>query len=124
MSLWLRRRDKDGTVHHIAIPFAPLVLVAVLGMSLALIVPFLRSFRSAVVQSPAHALTVIVSILVVACAMIATAKISVIRSGQVVSYGPRLMSRRIRLLYVFGYVVLAIGAALALLFLSFAYSLH
>ena len=32
MSLWFRTRDKDGTVHHVSIPFEPLSFIALIGI--------------------------------------------------------------------------------------------
>jgi uncharacterized membrane protein YgdD (TMEM256/DUF423 family) len=124
MSLWFRRRDKDGRVHQFSVPFEPLALIAVAGISLALILPFLQSFRSAVAESPTYTLTAIVVTLAVGFAMFATAKLSVVRSGPVFSFGTRFMSGKMKVLYLSGYVLLAVGTSLGLLFAFIAHSLR
>jgi hypothetical protein len=46
MSLWLQRKDKDGKTYMYAVPFAPMVVVAFLGVLLALLVPILHAVRA------------------------------------------------------------------------------
>ncbi len=116
MSLWFRIRDKDGSVHHVSIPFEPLLFVALVGISVAILLPFLQMFRAAVVTSPVSTSIACASLLMVGFAFFALAKVSVIRAGHLVSFGPRKMSRMMRSLYYVGYVLLAVGTVTVLLF--------
>ena len=45
-------------------------------------------------------------------------KLSVIRTGQVISFGSGLMNRQYRLLYRFGYALMTIGTVLSLLYIQ------
>ena len=116
MSLWFRTRDKDGTVHHVSIPFEPLAFIALVGIIVALMFPLLHMFRTAVVASPVYISVVIACILLVGATLFVFAKMSVIRAGRLVSFGPRLMSPTMRFFYIIGYVLLVIGTVGALLF--------
>jgi hypothetical protein len=46
MSLWLKRKDKTGRTHIYAVPFAPTVIFAVIGILIALLIPLLQFIRS------------------------------------------------------------------------------
>ena len=122
MSLWFRTRDKDGTVHHISIPFEPLSFVALVSISVAFLLPFLQMFRVAVFTSPVSTSVGCGSILMVGLAFFALAKFSVIGTGRLVSFGPREMSRTMRTFYYVGYILLAIGTIAILLFVAAAAS--
>lgn len=93
MSLWFRTRDQDGTVHYVTVPFDLLVPIVVMGIAVALLLPLLVAFRNAVRTEPVLTSTRCVAILLIGFAMFAVAKISVIRSGHLVSYGPSRMTR-------------------------------
>ena len=116
MSLWFRTRDKNGTVHHVSIPFDPLVYIAFVGIGVALLLPLLQMFRIAVVTSPMSTSVACASILLVGLALFVLAKMSVIRAGRLVSFGPRAMSPRMRVFYIVSYVLLAIGTVAVLIF--------
>jgi hypothetical protein len=120
MSLWFRTRDQDGTVHYVTVPFDPLAPIVVMGIAVALLLPLLVAFRNAVRTEPVLTSTRCVAILLIGFAMFAVAKITVIRAGQFVSYGPSRMKRGMRYLYYLGYVIMSAGAMLVVLFLLVA----
>jgi hypothetical protein len=43
VSLWLKRKDKDGKTHIYAIPFAPLIIIAFIGLLVALLLALLQT---------------------------------------------------------------------------------
>jgi len=45
MSLWFRRKDKDGKTHLYAVPFAPWFLLPIIGISIALLLPIVQAIR-------------------------------------------------------------------------------
>jgi type II secretory pathway component PulF len=48
MSLWIRRKDEDGKTHFFAILFAPwiiLIIMAVIGIFLALLLPIFQAIK-------------------------------------------------------------------------------
>ncbi len=116
MSLWFRIRDKDGTVHLVYEPFAPLAFIGLVGISVALLLPFVQMFRVAVVTSPVFTSIACASILIVGFGLFALSRVSVIRAGRLISIGPRTMSRMMRSFYYVGYVLLLIGTIAVLLF--------
>lgn len=116
MSLWFRTRDKYGTVRHVAVPFDPFVFIAMVGICVALLLPFIQMFRNAVATSPILTASAIASIVLVGAALFASAKMSIILAGRFVSFGARTMSPAMRVFYITGYVLLAIGSAGVLLF--------
>lgn len=122
MSLWFRTRDKDGTVHYISIPFELLSFIALVGIGVALLLPFVQMFRVAVFTSPVSTSVGCGSILMVGLALFALAKFSVIGTGRLVSFGPRKMSRTMRAFYYVGYIWLVIGTTAILLFVAAAAS--
>jgi len=124
MSMWFRRRDADGTVHHISVPFEPMSIILFVGLAVAFTLSLFAAFCNAVVESPASIVVVISALVAMGFAMFSTAKLSVIRTGRLVSFGPWLMTQRMRWLYVTGYVLLLFGASLALLFVLAAHSLQ
>ncbi len=111
MSLWFRKRDKNAAVHLILIPFEPMSWIMLFGLAAAFILPLLFTLRAAVIQSPGWALAGVLAALVLGLAMFTTAKLSVIRTGPLVSFGPGRMSRLMRFFYVAGYVLMAGGVA-------------
>ena len=116
MSLWLRRHDADGNVHHYAIPFDPLGLIALVGVLMGLSLSFVVAFRDVAMHQPDQtALTIGVGL---ACGltMFVIAKLSVIRAGTLVSFGPTQMARSMRLLYIVGYGIMGCAALLTLLY--------
>jgi len=44
MSLWLRRKSKQGRVHHYSVSF-PLTVIAVIGVLMAILFPLLQWLR-------------------------------------------------------------------------------
>jgi len=116
MSLWFRTRDKDGTVHHVLIPFDPLVYIAFVGIGVSLLLSFLQMFRNAVVTSPISTSVACASILLVGFVLFVLSKMSAIRAGRLVSFGPRTMSPRMSVFYIVGYVLLVIGTVAVLMF--------
>jgi hypothetical protein len=46
MSLWFRRKDKKGRTPLYAVPFAPFVLVALVGMVFAMLLPIVQALRA------------------------------------------------------------------------------
>ncbi len=117
MSLWFRYRDKQRTAHYITIPFEPLALIALVGVFVALLVQLLLAYRDATTHSPIAVAAVCAATLAIRLSAITIAKISVMRQGRLVTFGPRLMSLRMRVLYAIGYLILAFGSACTLLFL-------
>ena len=122
MSLWLRTRDENGRGHYVSVPFEPLPFVALVGITVAMLLPFLQMFRAAVTTSPVFTSTAIFSVLFVGGTLFTLAKVSVIRSGRLVTFGPRNMSRMMRWCYYVGYTLLAIGTIAVLLFIASASS--
>ena len=118
MSLRLRRRDTEGNVHHYAIPFDPLALIALVGIVMGLLLPLFFAFRNLVARQPDETAIAIASGLAVGLTMFVTAKWSVIRTGMLVSFGAMRMTRSMRLFYVGGYVTMGCAALLALLFVA------
>lgn len=116
MSVWLRIHDKDGKVHYVSAPFDPLCVVTGIGLGVVLLVSWLVMFRAAVISSPGGTSVACISILVAGLALFVLAKISVIRTGHLVSFGPGRMSRMMRFVYRLGYTLMAVGAIAALLF--------
>jgi hypothetical protein len=47
MSLWLKRKDKEGRTHIYAVPIAPTVIFAMIGILIALLIPVLQFIRRA-----------------------------------------------------------------------------
>jgi hypothetical protein len=45
MSLWINRKDKDGKTHMYAIPFAPTLIIAVIGVLVALLLPAIQALK-------------------------------------------------------------------------------
>ena len=110
MSLWLRTRDDDGNAHHILVPFAPLAVMVLVGMGIAVLLPILQAFRQAVYTWPVTSACLVTGILLVGAMLFVTAKLSVIRAGQLVSVGSGAMSRSMRVFYFSGYTLLVLGA--------------
>ena len=124
MSLWFRTRDKNGTVHYVTVPFEPMISVAVVGIAVAVLLPFLAIFRSAVLTAPLLTSAGCVAILSAGFAMFAVAKTSVIRAGHPVSFGPGSMKRGMRWLCYLGYCAMVAGAVLVTLFVWAASTLR
>lgn len=120
MSLWFPTRDKDGKMHHVLVPFEPLVLVAFVGVAVALLLPLLVAFRNLAIEAPGRMAMAIAGVLLLGFVMFARAKLTMIRSNRFLSVGPRHMSRTMQVLYMAGYALMALGAVLALLFVMLA----
>ena len=118
MSLWLRRRDADGKIHHYAIPFDPLALIGFVGIAVGFSLPIILAFQNLVIRQPDQTVLAIAAGLAIGLATLTIAKSSVIRSGVLTSFGPARMTRSMRLLYIGGYVILGCTAILTLLFLA------
>lgn len=116
MSLSFRRRDRDGNVHHYFIPFDPLAVVALFAVSVGIAFSALFAFRDVVHQSPVMVALTIAFALAVGFGSFAVAKLSVIRGGTLISFGPRLMSAAMRRCYVLGYGTMGCACLLAGLF--------
>ncbi|MEO9593317.1 hypothetical protein [Rhodopirellula bahusiensis] len=116
MSLSFRRRDRDGNVHHYFIPFDPLAVIALVGISMGFALPALFAFRNVVHHSPLNVALAIGFALAVGFGSFAVAKLSVIHGGTLISFGPGLMTTPMRRFYVFGYVVMTCAGLLAALF--------
>ena len=116
MSLWIRRRDADGKLHQYAIPFDPLALIAGVGISIGFLLSFLFAFRNFAETQPLQTAFVLVLMLALGFAMFAAAKLSVMRTGVLFSFGPARMTRSMRHLYFGGYVLIACSALLVLVF--------
>ncbi|TWU41679.1 hypothetical protein Poly51_63930 [Rubripirellula tenax] len=116
MSLSFRRRDRDGNVHHYLIPFDPLAVIALIGISVGFALPALFAFRNVVHHSPVNVALAIGFALAAGFGSFVVAKLSVIRGGTLISFGPRLMPATMRHLYVFGYVTMICAGLLAALF--------
>jgi len=93
-----------------------MILVAAAGV-IALILPLLFAFRDVAGHYPVTIAGFCVAALGLGFIAFAIDKASVIRKGRVVSFGPAAMSRGIRILYIVGYVMLALGASGIVLFL-------
>ena len=115
MSLWIRRRDADGNVHLYAIPFDPLALLTVIGVAIGFLLPFVLAFRNFAAQQPAQTAHTLATALGVGFIMFAIAKMSVIRGGMLVSFGPSRMNRLMRFFYFSGYTIMTCSAFLVLL---------
>ncbi len=118
MSLWFRRRDADGNLHHYAIPFAPLALIAIVGIVVGLSLRLIFAFRDLAERRPVESAMPIAAGLAAGLTMFVIAKWSVIRTGTLVSLGPMRMDRTMRRLYVGGYVTMGCAALLVLLFVT------
>ena len=42
MSLWLKRKEKDGKTYLYAFPFVPLIIITVIGILVALLLSWFR----------------------------------------------------------------------------------
>ncbi len=117
MSLWFRYRDRQGVVHDVSISVMPMMILVAAAGALAVILPLVFAFRDVACHFPIAIAGSCVAAVGSGFIAIAVAKISVIRRGRVVSFGPASMSRGMRALYVGGYVILALGASSVLLLL-------
>lgn len=115
MSLWVRRRDADGKSHQYAIPFDPLVLMGIIGISIGFTLSLVLAFRDFATRQPVQAACLLTFALAIGFAMFATAKLSVIVSGVLFSFGPARMTRSMRRLYFGGYTLIACAAFLAMI---------
>ena len=120
MSLWIRRRDSDGNVHHYLIDFDPLAIIALLAVTIGLSLPLIFAYRDMVLGAPIRVAAAIVSALVIGLCLLTAAKWSVIRTGVLASFGPRPMSRKMRRLYFGGYAVIGCATILAALYVLVA----
>ena len=108
MSIWWRTKDERGTVHYVAIDISYLGLVVVFAVLLAFLLPAI-----AAAQYPALLLSLWCTVL--GFAAFATAKLSVILRGRLVSFGSGPMTSPMKFLYRFGYTGMALGGVLGLL---------
>ena len=46
MSLWLQRKDANGGTHYFAVPCAPLAILAIVGILVALLLPAIQAVRA------------------------------------------------------------------------------
>ena len=46
MSLWLKRKHQDGKTYVYAVPFAPLLLLALFGLLVAVLLPVIQAIRA------------------------------------------------------------------------------
>ena len=79
---------------------------------------FVLAFRDLTLRQPTETAIAIAVTLALGLAMFVTAKWSVIRGGTIVSFGPALMTRPMRRLYVVAYATIGCGSLLAMLFIS------
>lgn len=117
MSFWFRYRDRQGVMHEVSISVMPMMIFVAAAGVLAVILPLLFGFRDVAGHSPVTIAGFCVAALGLGFIAFAVAKVSVIRRGRVVSFGPASMSQRMRALYIVGYVMLALGASGILLLL-------
>ena len=61
MSLWLRRCDADGEAKHYAILFDPLGLIAIVGIAMGVVLPFIFVSRNLALREPVQTAFTIVS---------------------------------------------------------------
>ena len=116
MSLSLRRRDRDGNVHHYFIPFDPMVIIVLVAVSLGFAISAWFTFRGIVHESPLLVVSTIAIMLAIGFTSFAIAKLSVIRRGTLVSFGPNLMSSAMRRCYITGYSIMGCACLLAAFF--------
>ena len=45
MSLWLKRKDKDGRTYIYAVPLAPLVILPLFGVLVAVLLPLIQAIN-------------------------------------------------------------------------------
>jgi len=122
MSLWLRIHDEDGKTHYVSVPFEPLCFVTWVGLGIGLLLPWIHMFRVAVVTSPVPTSLACVSVLIVGWTFFALSKISVMRTGHLVSFGSGGMSPTMQFSYRLGYALMALAAIAVLLFCRLAVS--
>lgn len=121
MSLFFRRRDRDGNVHHYFIPFDPMFIILLVALTLGFAITAGVTFRGIVQRSPRQVVSIIAIMFVIGFTSFAIAKLSIIRRGTLVSFGPDLMSSAMRRCYIAGYAIMGIAALLAMA-VSFATS--
>jgi hypothetical protein len=46
MSLWLQLKGKDSKTHIYAVPLLPLLIVPLIGISIALLLPIIQAIRA------------------------------------------------------------------------------
>ena len=45
MSLWLKRKDKDGKTYLYAVPLAPLVILPLIGVLVGVLLPLIQAIN-------------------------------------------------------------------------------
>lgn len=116
MSLSFRYRDRDGNDCYYFLPFNPLFIIAMMGLAFSFAIHLLVAFRNLVHHSPLSVALAIGAALGIGFGSFAVAKMSVIRSGTLVSIGPRMMSAAMRRCYLVGYMTMVCGGLFAGLF--------
>ena len=112
MSLWTTRRSSEygGNTEITSIPCVELILFgAIFGIPLVLLMA-----ASLAPGPPKAAVAVIYGLLGTGLILFLLAKASVIRRGQLFTFGSRSMSKAMRRCYRLGYVLCGLGIALAL----------
>ena len=51
MSLWLKRKDKDGKTYLLRVPLAPLVILPLFGVLVAVLLPLIQAINARVNES-------------------------------------------------------------------------
>lgn len=118
MSLWIRRREADGRFHHYAIPFSPFAIVIAVGILVGFFLPLILAIRGLVIRNADQTVFIIAASLAIGVAMFVVAKLSVVRSIGLISFGSAKMTRSMRLMYVGGYAAMGFAAALAIFLLA------
>ena len=111
MSWWVFRKDKLGRWNVWLIDVDPLLIVALLGVSIGVSLTWIQW----VVQNPMPAAVVSSEVMLLGYVCLVIAKVSLIRRGIWTSWGSRLMSRNLARLHRAAYGLMLSGGAMLLL---------
>ena len=109
MSIWIYGKNKDGknTVTSISIPYE--LIIVLIGLIVSLIAPSIFS-------KDTHAITKeSLYFMGIGFILFSIAKLSLFQKGVWISWGMHMMSLPFKLLYVFGYILMGIGAMIAII---------
>lgn len=103
---------RNELIANIFLQFGPAIILLVL--SVVCVVAF-----DLLTTAPAYYVVTLLALWAVGFAMFLKAKLSVIKQGKLVSFGPGPMSRTNRTFYIWGYVVMALAFVMSLLLLAY-----